>query len=87
VTFLTSSDDTDATNLRSSFVTQHPELFQSITLSTSTSFSGNYSIGAPVQLSAGVFTLPGNLVGSTCQSSVQVLFGISRDVSCAPITV
>jgi hypothetical protein len=72
--------------LRSLFVTENPELFQSYSLTSST-FAGNYSIGAPLQTPTAPFTLPGNLVGSVCQSSVQVLFGVNSDVSCTSITV
>ena len=86
VKFVNTTDTADATNLRSLFVTQNPELFQSYTLSSS-AFAGNYSIGAPLQTPTGLFTLPGNLIGSACQSSVQVLFGVNRDVSCTSITV
>jgi hypothetical protein len=80
VEFLNTPDG--ATNLRSTFVSEYPELFQLTTLSSST-FTGNYSIGAPVfQLSSIPFTLPGNLAGLACQDNVQVLFGVNRDVSC-----
>jgi len=80
VEFLNTIDG--ATNLRSTFVSEYPELFQLTTLSSPT-LTESYSIGAPVfQTSSIPFTLPGNLAGSFCQDNVQVLFGVNRDVSC-----
>jgi len=85
VTFLTASDT--ATSLASTFTSEYPDLFQSTTLPTPTTTTiGNYSIGAPVRTSAGLLTLPGNLIGSICQEGVYVLFGVNRDVSCTLIT-
>jgi hypothetical protein len=83
VTFLTASDD--ATSLASTFTSEYPDLFQSTTLPTPTP-TGNYSMRAPVQTSAGLLKLPGNLIGSICQEGVYVLFGVDRDVSCTSIT-
>ncbi|CAF1196266.1 unnamed protein product [Adineta ricciae] len=81
VKFVQSADDT--TDLRSSFVNQYPELFQASTL-TASAVTGSYTTNAPVQLASGTtFTLPGSLLGFTCQQGVPVLFGVNRDVSCA----
>jgi hypothetical protein len=80
VEFLNTPDG--AANLRSTFVSEYPELFQLTTLSSPT-FTESYSIGAPVFQSPSIpFTLPGNLAGLDCQDNVQVLFGVNRDVSC-----
>ena len=83
ISFITSGDNVG--NLPSEFSASYPELFQSPTLTTST--TTNYSIGAPVQTllngQAVPLTLPGNLVGSVCQGSANVLFGVNRDVVCS----
>jgi hypothetical protein len=67
-------------------VNEYPELFQPTTLTSTSSTTGNYSIGAPVQMQSGPFTLPGSLIGSICQDNVNVLFGVNRDFSCTSIT-
>ncbi len=52
------------------------------TLSTMTTTTPTYYVGAPVQMQSGLLTLPGNLVGSICQQNVDVLFGVNRDFVC-----
>ncbi|UJR35492.1 hypothetical protein I4U23_028246 [Adineta vaga] len=72
----------DVTSLRSTFVTEYSELFQSSTLSSSVP-TGGYTANSPVlQSSSTIFTLPGNLLGFTCQDNVPVVFGVNRDVYC-----
>lgn len=62
---------------------EYSELFGPTTLTTP-SFTGSYSISAPVrQSTTTLFTLPGNLAGAVCQENVEVLFGVDRDVTCA----
>lgn len=74
--------NTEASNLRSSFVSQNPELFRSLTVtSSSTRYSGRSS---PVRLSVtgAILNLPGSLTGPVCQENTPVLFGVNRDVTC-----
>lgn len=84
VTF--TKDSSSAADLASTFERTYSELFQPGSLTTPSTTT--YSIGVPVRLSASsIFTLPGSLVGSTCQDSVNVLFGVNRDVTCSTVAV
>lgn len=73
--------NTEASSLRSTFIADNPELFQSSTVTSSnTKYNGR---GAPIRTSASnILRLPGSITGTTCQENVPVLFGVNRDVTC-----
>lgn len=80
------SDRTTSENIRTQFVTEYQELFQStLTDRTSGRYINNES---PVLTgSSNILELPGTLGGMNCQNGIPVKFGVNRDVTCTQSSI